>query len=235
MGRDVAPTVTHPVDKRHRMSSVSTGALPQLTNIGRTGDAASTRLVVLVLPGGRARSHRAARPVRLADLRMRPFGRVALAAGRAALPAAAGVAVFQLVYRLRGWNEPDRDPVRDAEWALEQFRGRYPTAAVVLVGHSMGGRTALYVAGAPAVRGVCALAPWIEQGDPVAQLAGRSLVIAHGDRDRITDPALSRRYVAQAGGHGADARWVPMPGTPDLFVRRSSSFQRESAAPLANS
>jgi len=36
-----------------------------------------------------------------------------------------------------------------------------------LVGHSMGGRTALRCAADQAVVGVCALAPWIEPGEPV--------------------------------------------------------------------
>jgi hypothetical protein len=62
----------------------------------------------------------------------------------------------------------------------------------------MGGRVALRVADDPAVTGVCALAPWTPEGEPVAQLADRTVLIAHGDRDRMTDPALSYTYAERA-------------------------------------
>jgi dienelactone hydrolase len=62
----------------------------------------------------------------------------------------------------------------------------------------MGGRVALRVADDPAVVGVCALAPWTPEGEPVEQLAGVTVLIAHGDRDRTTDPALSYRYAERA-------------------------------------
>jgi hypothetical protein len=48
------------------------------------------------------------------------------------------------------------------------------------------------------VVGVCALAPWTPEGEPVAQLAGRTVLIAHGDHDRTTEPALSYRYAERA-------------------------------------
>jgi predicted esterase len=45
---------------------------------------------------------------------------------------------------------------------------------------------------------VCALAPWTPEDEPVHQLAGRSVLIAHGDRDRVIDPRLSYRYAVRA-------------------------------------
>ena len=45
---------------------------------------------------------------------------------------------------------------------------------------------------------VCGLAPWLEGSDPVDQLAGRSVLIAHGDRERMTDPAASYAYALRA-------------------------------------
>jgi len=99
---------------------------------------------------------------------MVPFGWALRRATRGA-----DVAVWQLRYRYGGWNEPYRDPLRDVSWALDEVRRRHPDAVVVLIGHSMGGRAALWAAGEPTVVAVCALAPWIEPGDPAGQVAGR--------------------------------------------------------------
>lgn len=151
------------------------------------------RAVTLVLPGGRSRGTKPASNRNPAYLRMVPIARALhhAAGGR-------GAGTWLLRYRVRGWNEPARDPVRDALWALDGVRAAHPDAVVTLVGHSMGGRTALRVADHPSVRAVCALAPWIEDGEPYAQLAGRDVVIAHGTADHTTSPAASHRYAARA-------------------------------------
>ncbi len=94
--------------------------------------------------------------------------------------------------------------------------GASPGTPVVLVGHSMGGRAALGAAGAPNVVAVCALAPWLDGSDPVDQLAGRTVLIAHGDRERYTDPgesyayALRAKAVTGAGGAVRRARRRPL-------------------------
>ncbi|MGH3804602.1 MAG: alpha/beta fold hydrolase, partial [Pseudonocardiaceae bacterium] len=93
-----------------------------------------------------------------------------------------GMSVRILRYRYRGWDEPQLHPVQDARWALTQLRDQHPDASIVLLGHSMGGRAALWVADHPAVTAVCALAPWTLDDEPVRQLDGRSVLIAHGDR-----------------------------------------------------
>lgn len=54
-----------------------------------------------------------------------------------------------LRYRYRGWNRAEASPVSDAIWALAQIRVERPGLPIVLVGHSMGGRAALRVAGDP--------------------------------------------------------------------------------------
>ncbi|WP_420712490.1 alpha/beta hydrolase, partial [Streptomyces sp. SPB78] len=82
--------------------------------------------------------------------------------------------------------------------ALDALAARDGDRPVVLLGHSMGGRAALRAAGHPTVRGIVALAPWCPEGEPVAQLAGRELVILHGDQDRVTSPDASWRLLARA-------------------------------------
>jgi pimeloyl-ACP methyl ester carboxylesterase len=161
---------------------------PRLRKLGAAG--AATSGAVLVLHGGQENSTAPSAPWQPAYVRMIPFARD--------LRRAPGVAVWQLCNRYRGWNAPDLDPVADARWALDRLREAHPGVPVVLVGHSMGGRVALRVADDPAVTGVCALAPWTPMGEPVAQLADRTVLIAHGDRDRMTDPALSYTYAERA-------------------------------------
>jgi dienelactone hydrolase len=103
-----------------------------------------------------------------------------------------------LRYRYRGWDEPQRHPVQDARWALAQLHDQHPDASIALLGHSMGGRTALRVADHPAVTAVCALGPWVLDDEPVRQLAGRSVLIAHGDQEHTTDPRLSYQFAVRA-------------------------------------
>ncbi len=164
---------------------------PGLSKSGAKG--AAVRAVVLVLHGGQERSKVPATRWYPAYWRMVPFARDLRRAGRGA-----GVAVWLMCNRYRGWNQPELDPVADARWALEAIRRAHPGVPVVLVGHSMGGRVALRVADDPAIAGVCVLAPWTPAGEPVAQLADRTVLIAHGDRDRITDPGLSHAYAERA-------------------------------------
>lgn len=151
------------------------------------------RAVVLMLHGGseesRARSHRLRPPY----LRMLPFAYDLRRAGRGH-----GLAVWLLRYRYKGWNKPNLHPVADARWALGEIRRAHPDVPVVLVGHSMGARVALRVADDPAVTAVCALAPWTTEKDHVDQLIGRTVLIAHGDQDTVTDPKLSFAYAERA-------------------------------------
>ena len=107
-----------------------------------------------------------------------------------------GLAACQLRYRVRGYNEGD--PVSDIEWALSEIEQHHGDVPVCLVGHSMGARSVLRAAGGDHVRAVAALAPWLPPGEPTEQLEGRTVVIAHGTRDRVTSPAGSLAYALAA-------------------------------------
>jgi predicted alpha/beta-hydrolase family hydrolase len=150
---------------------------------------AAVAAVALVLHGGRETSSEPVRPSQLAVLRMRPFARSLAAAG-----GARGLAVWSLQYRVRGWNGDARSPVADTQWALAELGARYGDVPVVLVGYSMGGRTAVAVAGHPRVVALAALAPWLPLGEPYEQVAGRAVLVAHGLSDTRTSPLGSLEW-----------------------------------------
>ncbi|MBE7186792.1 alpha/beta hydrolase [Jatrophihabitans endophyticus] len=179
--------------------------------------AGAARAVALVLHGGRSTSTAPVRANQLAVLRMLPFVGSLRRAG-----AQHGLAVARLRYRVRGWNGAERSPVADVESVLDRLVTRFPDVPIALVGHSMGGRAALYAAGHDAVRSVVGLAPWVEPGDPMNQLLGRRLLVAHGRADRMTDPRESARYTAAAAAVAASASYVAVDGDRHAMLRRAA-------------
>jgi pimeloyl-ACP methyl ester carboxylesterase len=176
---------------------------------------ADVRAVALVLHGGRAKGVTRVRAHQLAVLRMRPFSAALHGAG-----ARVGLAVASLRYAVRGWNGKAQSPVADVRWALDRLAARFPDVPVALVGHSMGGRAAIYAAGAAAVRAVVGLAPWIEARDPWQQLAGRHVLVVHGDRDRVTSPPASAAYARHAAELAESAAYVSVHGEHHAMLRR---------------
>jgi alpha-beta hydrolase superfamily lysophospholipase len=135
----------------------------------------------------------------------------------------AGVATWLLRYRWRGWNGGVR-PVEDARWALAEVRRELGDLPVVLLGHSMGGRTAVRVADDPSVRGVVALAPWWPGGEPVTALTGRDLRAAHGRRDRITSYDHTAAYVERSRRVAASATLKDMGPVGHYLFRRVGAW-----------
>ncbi|MGN9815181.1 alpha/beta hydrolase [Streptomyces sp. SD11] len=185
----------------------------------------SPRAAVLFLHGGRSDSRAPSRPWHLAAVRMKPFVR----AVARAIPDD-DVLLAEVRYRVRGWNGGDADSLRDARRALEELQRLAPDVPVVLVGHSMGGRAALRAAGASQVRGVLALAPWCPEGEPVAQLRDKEVVVLHGDRDRVTDPRLSKAFVHRARAAGARAAFVGMAGGDHAMLRDAGDWHRTAVS-----
>lgn len=180
--------------------------------------AGTTRLVVLVLPGGRVESRAAVRPWNLSYARMLFLWR--------ALGARPGVAACLLRYRVRGWNGVEAAPLRDARWALREVRDRFPGTPVLLLGHSMGGRAALQLLGERDVVAAVGLAPWLPPDEPRVPLGGTRLLIVHGTTDRWTDATASRQYVAEAAAAGGDATWVAIRGAGHFMLRRRRRWRR---------
>jgi pimeloyl-ACP methyl ester carboxylesterase len=163
---------------------------PLLTTHDAPGRA---RAMILVLHGGKPRSRQAI------DGRSLSWQRALwLQRGIAARAHEAGVGVWSMRYRERGWNDGGVDRAADARWALDELRAAHGDVPVVLLGHSMGARVAVHVADDPSVRGVVGLAPWWSAHDPVDTLAGRVLRAAHGRRDRITSFGETARFVERA-------------------------------------
>ncbi len=167
--------------------------------LGRTvgADASSTvRAAVLVLPAGRPVSTRRGSTLGAVAAAW-PLARRLVRAGRAE-----GLVAHLVHYRFRGWNGGHAHPAEDAGWAADEIVRRYGDVPVCLVGVGMGARAALRAAGHPAVSSVVALAPWLPPGapdpDPVRQLIGRRVLIAHGTADSACDPELSFRYAERA-------------------------------------
>ncbi len=170
--------------------------------------------VVLVLHGGREVGPEPATDWQPAVLRMIPFGRRTARLGQARL------AVYRLRFALRGWNGQLASPVGDAEWALTELGRRHPGLAIGLIGHSMGGRTALRVAGADQVTTVVGLAPWIPKGEPLDQLHGRHVLLAHGTEDTMTSPGGSAWVAATLRNRGEDATFLDVRGERHPMLRR---------------
>lgn len=188
-------------------------ATPFLHVDAPSGDATA---VALVLHGGRSKGRGPVRANQLAVLRMLPFVRSLRRAG-----SDAGLAVARMRYLVRGWNGSEASPVPDVEWALDRLTERFPDVPIALVGHSMGGRAAMYTAGHDAVRAVVGLAPWLEAGDPTSPLLGRRLLVAHGTIDRMTDPRASAEFTREASAVAASATYVAVDGDRHPMLRRA--------------
>ena len=179
------------------------------------GGPATARAVVLVIHGGQSVSLRPTSPAQLAVLRMIPVRRAIRR-----VVGGSGVAVIRPRLRLRGWNGAQASPVADIEELLEALPRRYGRVPVVLVGHSLGARAALRAAGHPSVLAAIGLAPWLPAEEPVAQLAGRRLLLVHGTADRITSPAMTWQYACEASDFAAVGA-IAVHGGDHAMLRRA--------------
>ncbi|GAA3616562.1 alpha/beta hydrolase [Kineosporia mesophila] len=187
----------------------------------RDGD---VRAVALMLHGGRVNGHEPVTWYQPAVLRVNWLAQSLHRRVRRY-----GVQVWNLRFEVRGWNGPEASPLADVRWALDEIEGRVGRP-VVLVGHSMGARTALRAAGTPAVRGAVALAPWVPRDEPVAQLADRSVVLVHGTADRVTDPALTSRYAQRIRPVARSVEHHEIPGAGHAMLQSVRRWDSLTAA-----
>lgn len=166
-----------------------------------------TRGVALVLHGGRSHSYEPVEARHLSPARMVPFAKQLHRAG-----GGHGLAVWTLRNSVRGWNGPDMSPLQDARWALARIHEEHPGVPVYLLGHSMGGLTAICAADDPQVDAVVALAPWLSAETPAGNVAGRRVLIVHGTTDRWTSPAASLKFARRASAGAKELRYVSLAG-----------------------
>jgi pimeloyl-ACP methyl ester carboxylesterase len=146
---------------------------------------------------------------------MVPFARHLHRAGRLH-----GLAVWSLRNSVRGWNGKDMSPLQDARWALKQISSQYPGVPVFLVGHSMGGLTAVCAADHPQVEAVVALAPWLSPGTPVSGVTNRKVLIVHGTFDRWTSPSASLAFARRGAAGAASMQYVALKGAGHFMLRK---------------
>jgi pimeloyl-ACP methyl ester carboxylesterase len=187
--------------------------------VSRTSATASPPAgVVLVLHGGQSVSTDPTSPVQLSVLRMNPLAHAIRARVRPA-----GIEVRRPRFGVRGWNGPYASPVGDLDRWLDAI-----AVPVVLVGHSMGARAALRAAGHPRVVAVAGLAPWLPPGEPVAQLAGRAVLLAHGDRDTTTSPEQTWAF-AELARSFTKVETVSVAGDGHAMLRHPRAWNRLAA------
>lgn len=172
---------------------------------------------VLVLHGGASRpGSPAVSPTQLSVLRMVPIARRIARADKR-------LTVVRLLNSHRGWD-PERTPLADVDWALDQLGERLPTC---LVGHSLGGRAALLAGDRDGVRGVVALNPWVYPYDD-ADLSGRRVLIVHGTEDRVA-PIERARAVARNLARRTEVDVQEVPGGKHAMLRHGREFERAAA------
>ena len=141
-----------------------------------------------------------------------------------------GLEVWSVRYQVRGWNGEQASPLADVTSALEEVRRRHGDIPVVLVGHSMGGRVAMRLAGEKGVVATVGLAPWLPDGEPVEQLAGRRVLLVHGERDGVTSPRATKRFAERAARVASHVDLVIVRGERHAMVLRSRTWHRLATA-----
>ena len=177
----------------------------------------------MIAHGGKDVSTEPVSPLDLAVLRMHPL----VHAVRHALRGR-GVVVSQPRFTVRGWNGDLASPVGDLSALIDELVARHGDIPVVLIGHSMGARAAFRAAGHPAVSAVAGLAPWLPREEPVAQLAGRRVLLAHGTLDMVTRPADTWAYAERARSV-TEVATIEVRGGEHAMLRRAGLWHRLAA------
>ena len=171
--------------------------------------------VVLLAHGGQQDSLVEPTGRRAALLRMWPLA-------RAARDGAPDATLGLIRYRYRGWNGDAADAAVDVGAVLDELTGE--VARVVLIGHSMGGRAIMRCASHRLVTSLFLLAPWLPDSEPTVDLGRRMLVVAHGNRDQVTNPAATAQYVRRIRQAGNAAAFFDVGDETHALLRRDRDW-----------
>jgi dienelactone hydrolase len=138
------------------------------------------------------------------------------------------VEVWRPRFTVRGWNDGQASPVADLDRLLDELAETVGQVPVILVGHSMGARAAMRAGGHPLVTAVAGLAPWLPPGEPVAQLAGRRILLAHAADDTVTKPADTWAY-AERAREVTRVTAIEIRGSEHAMVRRATLWHQLAA------
>lgn len=194
----------------------------------------SPNVAVLVFHGGAAKSTKRVSAFSPAAFRLIPVAWAIAANDKHA-------AVYRLRFSVRGWNGDGADVLRDARWALDQIAAQHPGLPIVVVGHSLGGRVAMHLAGmrvgqdrSSRVVGAVGLAPWVGPGDPVSLLDGIPLFVIQGTKDRIVPERSTRPWLAAAVAAGAQVESTIIDGAGHAMLRYFRRWHQLTADGVAS-
>ncbi|MDO5628465.1 MAG: alpha/beta fold hydrolase [Mobilicoccus sp.] len=182
--------------------------------------------IVITLHGGPEHGFSATRPWSAPYLRMIPFARAVRTRSKDR------IGVVRVRHTHTGWNGGEQTTLGEVRWLLAELTETHPGLPIGLLGHSLGGRTALAAAGHPQVRSVVALAPWVTDHDDVDQLRGREVLLLQGDRDRECPPRATRAYAERVKAAGIDVELRIITGAGHAMVRQAQRWHDLAAGHL---
>lgn len=184
--------------------------------------------VVVSLHGGPERGFNATSSWSPAYARLVPFARAIreLSDDR--------IAVLRVRHTQTGWNGGEQTTLGQARLLLADISARTPELPIGLLGHSLGGRTALAAAGHGQVRSVVGLAPWVTPHDAVEHLVDRDVLIVQGASDRVCPAEDSREFVGRLREAGGSVRYEELAGCGHGMIRRASEWHDLAARHLVD-
>jgi len=181
-------------------------------------------VLVLVLHGGQAYGLGPTSWWQASVLRLAPFTAAIARRGRRDL------AVCFLRYAVRGWNA-GADPLRDARWALAQMEEAHGDVPIVLVGYSMGGRTALRLVNERPFAALVTLSAWAEPQEvkPGPGASSMKALMLHGSDDEVCAPQGTEAAADILRRAGVEVELEIVPGDTHAIVKNARYWHRRTA------